>query len=105
MTSISTCSLRLRISRRPDGYLGAGAGDPAAGTRNLDVGSEADVAVFRMETGRYGLLDSAGARMPGTRRIACELTLRKGALAWDRNGLSSEDWKTFQYRNGPFFEK
>jgi dihydroorotase len=76
---------------------------PALG--NLDEGSEADVAVFRLETGRFGLLDSAGARMPGTQRIVCELTLRKGLVSWDLNGLASEDWKTFQYRKGPFFKK
>jgi dihydroorotase len=76
---------------------------PALG--NLDVGAEADVAVFRLETGRYGLLDSAGARMPGTQRIVCELTLRKGVTSWDLNGLASEDWKTFKYRKGPFFKK
>jgi dihydroorotase len=72
---------------------------------NLDVGTEADVAVFRLETGRYGLLDSAGARMPGTQRILCELTLRKGVVSWDLNGLASEDWKTFKYRKGPFLKK
>src|SRR5215472_4586232 len=53
---------------------------PALG--NLDVGAEADVAVFRLETGSYGLLDSAGAKMPGTQRILCELTLRKGTILW-----------------------
>jgi dihydroorotase len=72
---------------------------------NLDVGAEADVAVFRLETGRYGLLDSAGAKMPGTQRIVCELTLRKGVVSWDLNGLASEDWRTFKYRKGPFFNK
>ena len=76
---------------------------PALG--NLDVGAEADVAVFRLETGRFGLLDSAGAKMPGTRRILCELTLRKGVVAWDLNGLASQDWKSFPYRKGPFFKK
>ncbi|HEV3199608.1 MAG TPA: amidohydrolase/deacetylase family metallohydrolase [Bryobacteraceae bacterium] len=76
---------------------------PALG--NLDVGAEADVAVFRLETGRYGLLDSAGARMPGTQRILCEVTLRKGVVSWDLNGLAGEDWKAFKYRKGPFFKK
>lgn len=46
-----------------------------------------------------------GARMPGTQRILCELTLRKGVVSWDLNGLASEDWKTFKYRKGPFFKK
>ena len=76
---------------------------PALG--NLDVGAEADVAVFRLEKGQFGLLDSAGARMPGTQRILCELTLRKGVVSWDLNGLAAQDWKTFPYHKGPFFKK
>jgi len=72
---------------------------------NLDVGAEADVAVFRLETGRYGLLDSAGARRSGAQRILCEMTLRKGVVSWDLNGLASGDWKSFPYRKGPFFKK
>jgi dihydroorotase len=76
---------------------------PALG--NLDAGMDADVAVFRLETGRFGLLDSAAARMPGNQRIVCELTLRRGMVSWDLNGLASEDWKTFKYRKGPFFKK
>ena len=72
---------------------------------NLDVGAEADIAVLRVEKGHFGLLDSAGARMNGTDRIVCELTLRKGQVAWDLNGLASEDWQSFPYRKGPFFKK
>jgi dihydroorotase len=72
---------------------------------NLDVGAEADVAVFRLEKGQFGLLDSASAKMPGTQRIVCELTLRRGLVAWDLNGLASEDRKIFKYRKGPFFKK
>jgi len=72
---------------------------------NLDVGAEADVAVLRVEKGHFGLLDSAGARMSASQRILCELTLRKGQVAWDLNGLASEDWQSFQYRKGPFLER
>jgi dihydroorotase len=72
---------------------------------NLDVGAEADIAVFRLENGQFGMLDSAGARMPGTQRLLCEMTLRKGQVAWDLNGLASEDWQKFHYRKGPFFKK
>ncbi len=72
---------------------------------NLDVGAEADIAVLRVEHGHFGLLDSAGARMPGTQRIICELTLRKGQVAWDLNGLASEDWQNFHYRKGPYFKQ
>jgi len=72
---------------------------------NLDVGSEADIAVLRVEKGHFGLLDSARARMPATQRIICEMTLRKGEVAWDLNGLAGEDWQSFQYRKGPFFKR
>lgn len=71
---------------------------------NLDVGAEADIAVLRVEKGHFGMLDSAGARMPGTQRIVCEMTLRKGQVAWDLNGLASEDWQGFHYRKGPYFK-
>jgi dihydroorotase len=72
---------------------------------NLDVGAEADIAVLRLEQGHFGMLDSAGARMPATQRIVCELSLRKGQVAWDLNGLASQDWQSFPYRKGPFFKK
>ncbi len=72
---------------------------------NLDAGAEADIAVLRVEKGRFGLLDSAGARLAGTQRILCELTLRKGRVAWDLNGLAGEDWQSFHYRKGPFLKR
>jgi dihydroorotase len=71
---------------------------------NLDVGAEADIAVLRVEKGHFGMLDSAGARMAGTERLVCEMTLRKGQTAWDLNGLASEDWQNFPYRKGPYFK-
>ena len=43
-------------------------------------------------------------RMPGKQRIVCEMTLRKGQVAWDWNGLASEDWQSFHYRKGPYFK-
>jgi dihydroorotase len=72
---------------------------------NLDVGAPADVAVLRLEKGQFAMLDSPGAKMPATQRIVAEMTLREGRVAWDLNGLASEDWKTFKYRKGPFFKK
>jgi len=65
---------------------------------HLDVGAEADVAVLRINRGQFGFLDSAGARNQGTQLISCEMTLRKGKVAWDLNARSGEDWQTFKYR-------
>ncbi len=39
-----------------------------------------------------------GARHMGDRRITAEMTLRKGVVAWDLNGLAGQDWKSFTYR-------
>lgn len=65
---------------------------------NLDVGAEADIAVLRMDRGKFGFVDSAGAREPGDQMIVAELTTRKGKVVWDLNGRASEYWKTFPYK-------
>jgi len=64
---------------------------------NLDVGSEADVAVLRVDKGQFGFIDSAGAANSGTQMIVPELTIRKGRVVWDLNGRASQNWKSFTY--------
>ena len=59
---------------------------------HLSIGATADVAVLRLETGQFGFVDSFGARQDGTQRLACELTLKDGRLAWDLNGRTRGDW-------------
>ena len=59
---------------------------------NLSVGSPADVAVLRLEKGKFGLTDQIGARFDGTQRLEAELTLRDGKVVWDLNGISRETW-------------
>lgn len=70
---------------------------------NLDVGAEADIAVLALETGRFRFTDSVGAARPGTKRLVSTLTLRKGEVMWDRDGLAAQDWQSFPYRKGPYF--
>jgi dihydroorotase len=65
---------------------------------NLDVGAEADVAVLRLETGKFRLLDSAQAWYPGDRMLRNELTIRAGRVMWDRDGYTSQSWEIFPYR-------
>jgi dihydroorotase len=65
---------------------------------NLDPGSEADIAVLRVDHGDFGFLDSALARRPGNQKIFCEMTVRAGKVRWDLNGRASMDWKTFPYQ-------
>jgi dihydroorotase len=59
---------------------------------HLSVGAPADIAVLRLETGKFGFVDSAGARMQGTQKLVCELTLRDGNVVYDLNGLTRPDW-------------
>ena len=61
---------------------------------HLAVGAPADVAVLRVEKGRYGFVDSFGARMDGTERLVCELTVRDGKVVYDLNGLTRPDWQS-----------
>ncbi len=64
---------------------------PALG--NLSVGSEADVAVLRLDRGRFGFLDVGNARFTGDKLLVGELTLRSGRVVWDLNGRASSDWR------------
>ncbi|PYQ03263.1 MAG: amidohydrolase/deacetylase family metallohydrolase [Acidobacteria bacterium] len=64
------------------------------GLGHLSVGAGADVAVLRLEEGRYGFVDSFGARQRGTQKLSCELTLRDGKVVYDLNGLARPDWDT-----------
>jgi len=65
---------------------------------NLDVGAEADVAVLRLDKGRFGFVDSAGARRDGDRLLVCEMTLRAGKVVWDLNGRAAQEWQKFPYQ-------
>lgn len=66
---------------------------------HLSVGAVADIAVLRMEHGEFGFLDVRDARLDGTKRLRCELTLREGVVVWDLNGLAAEDWRKVYGRN------
>lgn len=61
---------------------------------NLSVGAPADVAVLRLENGKFGFLDQRGGRLDGSQRLGCELTLREGTVVYDLNGLAAPRWDT-----------
>ncbi len=60
---------------------------------HLTEGSEADVAVLRLDYGTFGFLDARGARAMGSRLLVGELTLRAGKVVWDLNGRAGLDWR------------
>ena len=60
---------------------------------HLSIGAEADVAVLRIEQGEFGFVDTRGWKINGDKKIVTELTLRKGNVVWDLNGISRPLWK------------
>jgi dihydroorotase len=61
---------------------------------SLSVGSVADVSVLRLAHGKFGFTDTYGARLDGTIKLECELTLKDGKVVYDLNGISRPEWKT-----------
>jgi dihydroorotase len=59
---------------------------------NLDVGAEADVAVFSLQKGDFGFLDVRRTKLKGTQKLQAELTIRAGKIVWDLNGVASPTW-------------
>jgi dihydroorotase len=57
--------------------------------------------VLRLEHGQFGFVDMNGARLNGTQRLDCELTLRDGRVVYDLNGISSESWDKLPKDYGP----
>ena len=61
---------------------------------HLAVGSPADVAVLRLEKGKFGFVDPRGGRMEAAQKLSCEMTVRDGKVVYDLNGLTAERWDT-----------
>jgi dihydroorotase len=70
------------------------AATPAAMIGRTDLGrlvegGEADVALLRVESGRFDFTDVEKARIEGPQRLACEVTVRDGKVVWDPRGRSA----------------
>jgi dihydroorotase len=59
---------------------------------HLGAGAEADIAVLNVLKGKFGFVDVAGGKMPGDRKLECELTVKGGQVVWDLNGISRPLW-------------
>ncbi len=60
---------------------------------HLTAGSNADIAVLRLQKGEFGFLDGDDLRYSASQKLICELTLLEGRIAWDLNGLAGKPWK------------
>ena len=54
---------------------------------NLSVGSVADIAIFKMNDGKFGW-PVRGGKIEGTQRFQTEMTLRDGNIVYDLNGIA-----------------
>ena len=59
---------------------------------HLSEGAVADIAVFDLQEGEFGFIDSGGYRMEGNQKLECELTIRAGKVVYDLNGISRPPW-------------
>jgi dihydroorotase len=63
---------------------------------SLSVGSEADVAILNIhegkfevrDTGMFGFFDYTGYKIEGKQKLGCEMTIRKGRVVYDLNGIA-----------------
>jgi len=76
----STWTPAFHINREELGHLGVGAG--------------ADIALLNVKEGDFGFTDVKGWKIPGDKKLECELTLREGKVVWDLNGISMQEWET-----------
>lgn len=58
----------------------------------LSVGAEADVAVFRLLEGTFGFADCGRAKLTGSAKLECAMTVRGGEIVYDPTGLSMPEW-------------
>ena len=56
---------------------------------HLTVGTEADIAILSIRTGKFGLFDTRGAKMETDKKLECEMTIRAGRIVYDLNGIAT----------------
>ena len=65
------------------------------------MSATADVAVLRLEKGKFGFVDMNGARMDGNQKLICELTVLNGKVVYDLNGITRDPWDKLPKNYGP----
>jgi len=60
---------------------------------HLSAGACADIALFSLNKGKFGFIDTKGFSIEGDQKLECELTIRDGKVVWDLNGIASTKWE------------
>jgi dihydroorotase len=94
---LNVMSKILALGMPLDGVIARSTWNPAREIQHeelghLSVGAIADVAVLRVEKGKFGFVDQNGARLDGNQKLTCELTVRDGKVVYDLNGITREQW-------------
>jgi dihydroorotase len=55
----------------------------------LSVGSEADVTILNLRTGKFGLFDYKGYKIESDKKFECEMTIKGGRIVYDLNGIAN----------------
>lgn len=76
-----------RTTKRPAEIIG----HPELG--DLHIGREADIAVLKVQKGEFQFADSGCAALPGTQRLECLLTVRKGNIVYNPMAFGMPYWK------------
>jgi dihydroorotase len=74
-------------------------GHPELG--QIAVGSVADIAVLRVDHGKFGYADLAGGKVDGTERIVPEMTVRAGHVVFDLNARTAVPWREGHLKYAP----
>ena len=60
---------------------------------HIAAGADADLAILRLEQGKFGYVDVKGGRIEGSQRLGCEMTVRAGKIVYDFNGRAGVPWR------------
>jgi dihydroorotase len=94
---LNVMSKFLNIGMNLQQVIAASTWHPAQVIHREDLGhltanTVADVALFTLQKGKFGFIDSGGFSFQGTQKLQCELTIRDGKVVYDLNGISRPAW-------------
>jgi dihydroorotase len=95
MVNVMSKFLNLKMSLKE--VIAASTWNPARELRREELGhvsasATADIAVLRLDTGKFGFMDVEGRAMAGTQRLGCEMTILGGKVMYDLNARASNAW-------------
>ena len=95
MVNVMSKFLNLNMSLKD--VIQASTWNPAREIRreqlgNLGAGAPADIAVLRLENGKFGFMDVQGKAMSGAQRLGCEMTILGGKVMYDLNARAADRW-------------